>query len=172
MVVLIGQTVIWWHKMPSGPSHTRPSQPDWSPPMQRSGCPGKSSWCCAPELLLRNWTGICFPETWPSSGTPWLWFCPGWPSEPIPHSTVPAGPGCAISRIWWLLFGCLEGEGIGLILPCIRCLEFFFGLWVFFYRNLNVEFFLQKAAAAAIKIIPFCILIANWSLFRFLSLLI
>ncbi len=70
MVILIGQTVIWWHKMPSGPSHTRPSQPDWSPPMQRSGCPGKSSWCCAPELLLRNWTGICFPETWPSSGTP------------------------------------------------------------------------------------------------------
>ncbi len=32
--------------------------------------------------------------------------------------------------------------------------------------------FLQKAAAAAIKIIPVWILIANWSLFRFLSLLI
>ncbi len=45
-----------------------------------------------------------------------------------------------VSRIWWLFFGCLEGEGIGLILPCIRYLEFFFGLGVFFYRNLNVEF--------------------------------
>ncbi len=45
-----------------------------------------------------------------------------------------------VSRMWWLFFGCLEGDGIGLILPCIRCLEFFFGLWVFFYRNLNVEF--------------------------------
>ncbi len=33
------------------------------------------------------------------------------------------------------LFGCLEGEGIGLILPCIRCLEF----------SLDSEYSLQKS---------------------------
>ncbi len=34
-----------------------------------------------------------------------------------------------VSRISVLFFECLEGEGIGLILPCIHCLVFFFGLW-------------------------------------------
>ncbi len=45
-----------------------------------------------------------------------------------------------VSRISGLFFGCLDGEGIGLILPCIRCFGVFLWALSIFYRNLNLEF--------------------------------